>query len=140
MAEGNGEEVAWLEGFVEQVRHWHDEIINQSGGLHGERTTLLYAACARPFHSAFGDDAYPSDLEKAAVLFHGIVCDHPFVDGNKRTGTIAAILLLAAVVYLSDPPSRLQVRLLGELAVEAAEGDLGVESAIDWFDRILGQR
>ena len=43
----------------------------------------------RPFHSAFGEDAYPSLPEKASALFHSLVGNHPFHDGNKRTAVIA---------------------------------------------------
>jgi len=56
---------------------------------------LLAAAAARPEASAFGEDAYPTLNEKAAVLLHGITRNHPFADGNKRTATVAALFMLA---------------------------------------------
>ncbi|MEZ4671267.1 MAG: type II toxin-antitoxin system death-on-curing family toxin [Anaerolineae bacterium] len=56
---------------------------------------LLDAAAARPASSAFGQDAYPTLQEKAAILLHAIARNHPFADGNKRTATIGALLLLA---------------------------------------------
>ncbi len=56
---------------------------------------LLLAAADRPKASAFGEDAYPTVKEKAAVLLHSISRNHPFTDGNKRTGTIGALFLLA---------------------------------------------
>lgn len=55
---------------------------------------LLEAAQARPQASAFGQDAYPTLEEKAAVLLHSIALNHPFADGNKRTATVAAIFML----------------------------------------------
>ena len=45
---------------------------------------LLQAAAARPAASAFGEDAYPTLVEKAAALFHSLAKNHPLVDGNKR--------------------------------------------------------
>jgi len=54
---------------------------------------LLEAAAVRPSASAFGEDAYPTLADKAAALFHSIVRNHPFTDGNKRTATIAALLM-----------------------------------------------
>jgi death on curing protein len=36
-----------------------------------------------------GEDLYPSLLEKAAALGFSIIMNHPFVDGNKRTGHAA---------------------------------------------------
>ncbi|MGL5811339.1 MAG: type II toxin-antitoxin system death-on-curing family toxin [Nocardioides sp.] len=45
---------------------------------------LLESAGARPQASAFGDDAYPGLLDKAAALVHSIARNHALVDGNKR--------------------------------------------------------
>jgi len=45
---------------------------------------LLEAAAARPAASAFGEDAYPTLVDKAAALFHSLAKNHPLVDGNKR--------------------------------------------------------
>lgn len=55
---------------------------------------LLLAAADRPKASAFGEDAYPTLKEKAAVLLHSVARNHPFADGNKRTGTVGALFLL----------------------------------------------
>lgn len=55
---------------------------------------LLEAAVERPKSSAFGQDAYPSIVEKAGAFFHSLSRNHAFVDGNKRTSTVATILFL----------------------------------------------
>jgi death-on-curing protein len=55
---------------------------------------LLEAAALRPAASAFGEDAYPSLRQKTAALFHSIARNHPFTDGNKRTATVAALMML----------------------------------------------
>ncbi len=55
---------------------------------------LLEAAAGRPMLSAFGEDAYPTLVEKAAALLHSVARNHPFADGNKRTATIAALFFL----------------------------------------------
>lgn len=54
----------------------------------------LASAGARPEMTAFGADAYPSLLDKAAALCHSIVRNHPLVDGNKRLGLAALIAFL----------------------------------------------
>ena len=46
------------------------------------------------FQSAFGEDVYPSLEEKAAHLIYFIVKNHPFNDGNKRSGAFAFIWFL----------------------------------------------
>jgi len=56
---------------------------------------LLEAAAARPMASAFGEDAYLTLGEKAAVLLHSVSRNHAFADGNKRTATVAALFMLA---------------------------------------------
>jgi death-on-curing protein len=55
---------------------------------------LLGSAAARPRASAFGKDAYPSILEKAAALIHSIARNHPLVDGNKRLALAGGIAFL----------------------------------------------
>jgi death-on-curing protein len=53
---------------------------------------LLDSAAHRPGARAFGDDAYPSINEKAAVLLESIVRNHPLVDCNKRLGWLATFV------------------------------------------------
>lgn len=66
------------------------------GGQHVVRDAgLLAAALARPQASAFGEPAYPTLTDQAAALLHSLVTSHPLVDGNKRVGLAAALLLLA---------------------------------------------
>ncbi len=67
-----------------------------SGGVRPELRDLglLDAAVHRPQASMFGEDAYPSLVEKAAALMHSIVCNHALVDGNKRLGLSATLVFL----------------------------------------------
>jgi death on curing protein len=86
-------EITFL-GLDEVVRiHWDQ--VNLTGGSQGIRDLeLLKSAIAVP-GATFGGDFLHSDLFEmaAAYLFH-IVKNHPFVDGNKRTGAVAALLFL----------------------------------------------
>ncbi len=137
MAEGDGEEVAWLDRLVADVRRYHALVLELSGGVAGEHTARLLASCARPFQSASGEDAFADDVERASALFHGIICDRAFVDGNKRAATVAVILFLVAKGSVSVEPTDLQVRLLGEVAVETAMSRLDVRDVADWLHRIF---
>ncbi len=77
---------------VEEVLEINAQVI---GGKHVLRDRgLLESAVARPQASAFGTDAYPDLAAKAAVLLHSLVLNHPFVDGNKRTAVLAALVFL----------------------------------------------
>lgn len=78
-----------------KVLELHRRILEQSGGALGLRDLgLLESAIAQPRMTFGGEDLYPSLLEKAAALGFSIIMNHPFVDGNKRTGHAAAETLL----------------------------------------------
>jgi death-on-curing family protein len=51
------------------------------------------------FQSVFGQDAYPTIEEKAAHLLYFIIKNHPFNDGNKRSGAFSFIWLLQKAGY-----------------------------------------
>jgi death-on-curing protein len=72
----------------------HDRLLAFHGGAAGLRNQgLLESALARARQlAAHGDDADVVDM--AAAYTAGIVKNHPFVDGNKRTGFIVGILFL----------------------------------------------
>jgi death on curing protein len=72
----------------------HEFSIKDFGGSSGHRDIgLLESAIARPFQTFNGLDLYPSPLAKAAVV-ESLIINHPFVDGNKRTGILVMISLL----------------------------------------------
>jgi death-on-curing protein len=54
----------------------------------------LESAIAQPRMTFGGEDLYPTIIDKAAVLGFAIVMNHPFVDGNKRTGHAAMEIFL----------------------------------------------
>lgn len=68
-------------------------MLQRFGGLDGVRDEgLLESALNRPRHLfAYGSPSLP---ELAAAYAAGIVQNHPFIDGNKRTGFMAAALFL----------------------------------------------
>ena len=71
----------------------HSELIAEHGGRPGIRDVgLLSSALARPQNQAAYGDSAAFDL--AAAYAFGIISNHPFVDGNKRTGFLAAYVFL----------------------------------------------
>lgn len=66
-------------------------ILNQS---------LLESAVYRPQQSAFGDDAYPTVMEKAAALFESLGQNHSFQNANKRTAFTTMVVFLRYNGYL----------------------------------------
>ncbi|RMG83149.1 MAG: Fic family protein [Chloroflexi bacterium] len=83
---------------TDELLYINGRVLNNQRILLGEQQIrdigLLQAAVQRPQSSAFGMDAFPSRQEKAAALLHAIVRNHPFTDGNKRTGTVGMIFFL----------------------------------------------
>ncbi|MGL5928639.1 MAG: type II toxin-antitoxin system death-on-curing family toxin, partial [Dermatophilaceae bacterium] len=82
---------------------------------------LLDSAAHRPQSVVFGTEVYPTLHDKAAVLLHSIVGNHPLVDGNKRLGW------LAVVVFYGVNDIRLDVTdddAAYELVIAVATGEL----------------
>ena len=76
-----------------------DDLIALAGTLLGDSPAirdigLLGSAAARPQTTAFGQDAYPDLITKAAALLQSIVNNHALVDGNKRLGWLATAVFL----------------------------------------------
>ena len=72
----------------------HDRLLALEGGAAGVRNVgLLQSALARPQQlHAYGDA--PDAIDMAAAYTVGIVRNHPFVDGNKRTAFVVGVLFL----------------------------------------------
>ena len=76
---------------VEEVVTIHDRYIEQFGSSLGVRDHNLLESAVLRCQSGFGGkDLYKTSFEKAAALFHSILFNHPFIDGNKRTALFSA--------------------------------------------------
>lgn len=72
-----------------------DQIANYGGSSELRDSGLLESAIEQPRATLDGEYLHTFPFEMAgAYLFH-IVMNHPFVDGNKRTGTVAALVFLS---------------------------------------------
>ena len=93
----------------------HDEQIAENGGRAGIRDLgLLASAMGRPLHLYSYES--PTIVELAAAYAVGIIRDHPFVDGNKRTGFLAAYIFLAMHGLKLSAPETEVVRVVLDLA------------------------
>lgn len=73
----------------EEVLLIHTEVIKLHGGANGVRDMGgLESAIARQFQTYSGEYLYASSFERAAAIGESIIMNHPFVDGNKRTGYV----------------------------------------------------
>lgn len=115
---------------VEQLLRLHERQLRAFGGAPGMRDRGgLEAAVARPQTTFGGEDLYPDVEAKAAALMHSVVMNHPFVDGNKRLGAMAAELFLAVNGYdlgASD-------EALVEVSLAVARGEVSAEALAIWL-------
>jgi len=83
---------AWLE--IEETLLIHEQLLADHGGASGIRDrALLNSALARPKqHFSYQEDK--DLLSLGAIYTASIIQNHPFVDGNKRTGFVAGVLFL----------------------------------------------
>ncbi len=111
------------------------ELLARFGGLDGMRDEgLLESAMNRPlqlFH--YGD---PTLFDLAAAYAEGIVKNHPFLDGNKRAGFMAAYTFLAANGQQLEAPE--EEAVLQTLALAA--GKIGMEEFSAWLARSCSPR
>ena len=79
----------------EQVKRLHKKLLDATGGLDGIRDEgLLDSALSVPFQTFDGVELFPSTVAKIARIAFGLVCNHPFLDGNKRIGAYVMMVLL----------------------------------------------
>ena len=83
-----------------------------------------------PKQEAFGKQQYESVGEKAAVYIRNIIGDHPFVDGNKRSGiTVSGVFLARNGYKLTATPKQLE-----DFAVQVAVEKLDVAAIACWLE------
>ena len=115
---------------AQQVLFLHARLVTETGGSHGVRDiNLLLSAMGRPQASFDDQDLYPDLFTKAAALMDSLIRNHPFVDGNKRTGISAAGLFLRINgyrLYLSNIE-------LEKFTIEVAQSKYPVEEIAVWL-------
>lgn len=79
----------------EQVLKLHSQLIKTTGGTDGLRDEgMLDSALKAPFQIFNDVSLFPSIIQKAARLGFGLIQNHPFIDGNKRTGAHIMLVFL----------------------------------------------
>ena len=108
----------------------HFKLIEKFGGSHGVKDLeRLRSSLNAPKQSVFGKDQYPTLHEKAAVYVRNIIGDHPFVDGNKRTGISAGVFFLEK----NKISIKLNTGELEDFAVKVAVDKLDVPVIAKWL-------
>lgn len=111
-------EPIWIEENL--VLAIHDRLLVEHGGAEGVRDeSLLQSALSRPLNHI----AYASSdiIELAAKYIAGIVQNHPFVDGNKRTGFVVGVLFLELNGYRFTASEETAAQAVLELAARVID-------------------
>ncbi len=118
--------VVWIKESV--VLALHEEHLAEHGGATGIRDRgLLESALFRPQNLALYEE--PDIAALAAAYGFGIIRNHPFIDGNKRTGFTVTELFLAmnGQELIADDTSCVVTTL------KLAEGSLSEKEFADWI-------
>lgn len=114
---------------IDEVTELHRLVLEQSGGMAGVRDLGGQdSAVAQPRMTFGGDKLYTSLAEKAAALGFSLVCNHPFVDGNKRIGHAA----METFLVLNGWELAAHVDEQEQVILRLAAGNLKREEFVAW--------
>ena len=117
---------------IAEVLETYQRVMQQSGGLVGIRDLgALESAIAQPYMTFGGNELYPSLAEKAAALGFSLIQNHPFADGNKRTGHAA----MASFLVVNDHTIRASVDEQVEVILSVASGMLDRKGFTEWLSK-----
>lgn len=109
---------------IAEVLEIYQRIMKQTGGLVAIRDFgALESALAQPYMTFGGNELYPNLAEKAAALGFSLIQNHPFADGNKRTGHAAMAMFLAINGYMIDASIDEQTEVILSVAAGKLERD-----------------
>ena len=113
-----------------EVLELHRQIIEQSGGAIGIRELGgLESAMAQPRMTFGGEDLYPTVFDKAVALGFSIIMNHPFIDGNKRTGHAA----METFLLLNGMEINASIDEQEQIILEVTSGKLGRDAFVEWL-------
>ncbi len=113
-----------------EVVQLHKNSIDDFGGSPGIRDiNLLKSAVLKPFQSFEDAELYPSVFEKTAAIFESLIKNHPFADGNKRTGFLAAYALL----YKNRFELIASKEKAHDFVIQVSSSSISFEVIVIWF-------
>ncbi len=113
-----------------EVLELYRRIIGQSGGALGVLNLGgLESALAQPHMTFAGKELYPSVVAKAAALGYSLIQNHPFLDGNKRTGHAAMEVFL----FLNGCELQAPVDEQERVILQVASGEIDREAFTVWL-------
>jgi len=115
---------------LENIILFHEKIIKKTGGSVGIRDRgLIESALNRAFVTYDGKDLYPSIIEKISVIAQSLISNHGFIDGNKRIGIAAMLVMLK----MKNVKVSYKQQELIELGLKTAEGFMKEKDILNWI-------
>lgn len=115
---------------LDEVLAIHDDMVERYGGSFGIRDLgLIQSAIARPQATFGGEDLYPTIIDKAAALFHSLIFNHAFTDGNKRTSLTST----ARFLYLNGYKLDAEDQELIDFPLRVENKHLDIEEISKWL-------
>ena len=115
---------------IPEIQMLHSKLIQKTGGTDGLRDQGLLESAVYSTDVSFGDvEKYPTTEEKAARLAYALICNHAFIDGNKRIG----ILVMLTTLKLNRIILSYTQQELIELGLSVASGTSGYEEILKWI-------
>ena len=109
---------------IDNVREIHAEALKQFGGLNGVRDENLLASAVLAPQSTFGGRSPYADIVEVAAAYLFYICrNHPFLDGNKRTAMMTAIVFLRLNGIEPKPDSERWEKLMLDVAASKLDRD-----------------
>lgn len=122
---------------LEQVLDLQYGMIEKYGGLQGIRDlNLLKSSIEMPKSMMFGEYLHPTIYDKAAAYLYHIACNHPFVDGNKRTASACALIFLS----MNNVSLNINQESYEELILDVAKGKANKELISKFFQTRLSSK
>ena len=115
---------------LDDLLRLHGKLIARTGGSDGVRSLPLIESALQRFDAAFGgQEMYPTLTAKASAVCCGLVQNHGFVDGNKRIGMAALLLILS----MNGVTLRYSQPELVALGLAIAQGEMDVQEVDAWI-------
>lgn len=113
--------------FVDRLHSLSLQFYGGAAGIRDEG--MLESAIARPYQTFDGVELHPTAIEKAAAIAESIIVNHPYVDGNKRTGFLAmfAMLELHGIQLAATEEEAY------DAVIQVSTGQLHFDGLVDWL-------
>lgn len=117
---------------IDEIIAIHTKLIEKTGGSDGLRDRGLLESAVYSVYNSFDNvEVYPTIEEKAARLAYALVGNHSFVDGNKRIGILAMLMVLKVnsidILYTQQE--------LITLGLSVADGSYHYEEIREWIKK-----